>query len=79
MSFPFPYHDDFEARAPPQVPKYFSDNGGSFEVMADPIRRGNQVLAQVVTLPPHNNAWVIDVKPITILGDVPEVFTATFS
>ena len=33
--FPLPYSDDFERRAPPSFPKYFSDNGGSFEIAAE--------------------------------------------
>eukprot|EP00927_Polykrikos_kofoidii_P020275 TRINITY_DN19577_c0_g1_i1.p1 TRINITY_DN19577_c0_g1~~TRINITY_DN19577_c0_g1_i1.p1 ORF type:complete len:817 (+),score=109.67 TRINITY_DN19577_c0_g1_i1:87-2453(+) len=68
-AFPLPYADDFEMRKPPQVPKFFADNGGSFELAADPLRSGNQVLKQVVAPPPVRNAWVQDVEPISVLGN----------
>lgn len=69
--FPLPYADAFEGRRPPQPPKYFADNGGSFELIADPVRMGNQVLAQAVDIPPVRNRWEDDPKggPITVLGD----------
>ncbi len=68
-AFPLPYSDDFEARKPPQMAKYFADNGGSFEIMLEPLRKGNQVLGQVVAPPPVKNAWGRNVEPITVLGD----------
>eukprot|EP01062_Namystynia_karyoxenos_P031737 TRINITY_DN2350_c2_g1_i1.p1 TRINITY_DN2350_c2_g1~~TRINITY_DN2350_c2_g1_i1.p1 ORF type:complete len:808 (+),score=197.48 TRINITY_DN2350_c2_g1_i1:73-2424(+) len=67
--FPLPYSDDFEGRSVGSFPAYFSDNGGSFELSADPAAPGRQALKQAVTLPPMHNHWVNDVEPITVLGN----------
>ena len=76
---PPPYADDFEGgRGPPGVARYFSDNGGSFELRADPLAAAastgtgsgstNTVLAQAVDRAPTKNAWTPNVEPITVLG-----------
>jgi galactosylceramidase len=39
--FPLPYHDDFAANAPGTMAKYFSDQGGIFEVARRSDGRGN--------------------------------------
>lgn len=65
--FPLPYSDKFENRAPSTFPRYFSDNGGSFEIAGG--ENDNQYLLQSVPSPPIQNAWLLDVEPITILGD----------
>eukprot|EP00946_MAST-07B_sp_MAST-7B-sp1_P001804 g1804.t1 len=64
--FPLPYTENFENRSPSSFPKYFSDNGGSFEIAAE--AKGAYLL-QAVRRPPIRNRWVPDVEPITILGD----------
>ena len=71
-----PYSDDFEDRNVSQFPKYFSDNGGSFEIIECAIvphpcniMEAGQVLGQMVSKPPMRNAWVQDVQPITVMGE----------
>ena len=54
-------------------PRYFADNGGSFEIAprpsVGPRREANtQVLKQVVTEPPGSNAWTSNKPPITVVG-----------
>ena len=44
--FPLPYRDDFESYRPGQTPKYFSDQGGVFEVAERPD--GGKCLRQTI-------------------------------
>ncbi|HEU0228732.1 MAG TPA: hypothetical protein VFQ86_13415, partial [Arachidicoccus soli] len=39
--FPFPYTDNFNTSSPGKSPKYFSDQGGAFEVVSDNKKNGN--------------------------------------
>ncbi|GMI51912.1 hypothetical protein ScalyP_jg5977 [Parmales sp. scaly parma] len=66
--FSLPYKSDFEEFYNRSVPKYFADNGGSFE-LAPSSSSGGQVLFQAVLDPPVNNAWVPDCEPITVIGE----------
>ena len=46
--FPFPFKADFEDEKLQSTPKYFSDQGGAFEVIDRPDQKGN-CLRQIVT------------------------------
>ena len=61
---PLPYRDSFDEAdcAYDQLPRYLSDQGGSFA-----CRNGS--LAQVVTMRPALNDWYTTPDPITLLGD----------
>lgn len=67
-SFPFPYHSDFEDATIGQLPKYFMDQAGVFEVHQRQDRKGN-CLKQVIT--EQGTEWEIGQNPFvgTILGD----------
>ena len=62
--FQLPYHDSFDETvyAYDAVPRYLSDQGGSFAV-----RNGS--LVQTVTQRPGANDWYTTPDPITLLGD----------
>ena len=60
--FGLPYDEDFESYDVSTFPKYFSDNGGSWEIAEE------GVFMQKVDDPPINNAWTLDYEPITVIG-----------
>lgn len=62
--FALPYHDAFDEAdcAYDSLPRYLSDQGGSFA-----CRNGS--LAQVVTQRPGSNDWYVTPDPLTLLGD----------
>ena len=64
--FPSPYQDDFEKNQPGELPKYFSDQVGMFEVANRP--GGGKCLQQVITW--NNIEWrdVTSAEPMTIIG-----------
>ena len=59
---PLPYADSFDSYAFDSLPKFLSDQGGSFAV-----RNGS--LVQTVTQRPGGNDWYTTPDPITLLGD----------
>ncbi len=67
MEFPLPYTDDFESRPPGKYARYFSDQGGVFEVVKRPDGTG-QALRQVVLT--RNIDWPFHPtpKPYSLLG-----------
>ena len=67
-SFPFPYHADFEDETIGQLPKYFMDQAGVFEVHQRKDGIGN-CLKQVITQ--QGIEWEVGQNPFvaTILGD----------
>ena len=67
--FPAPYRDDFEAYAAGALPRYFSDQGGIFEV-APGGKGGGKCLRQVV--PREGIRWHYHANPPpeTFLGDL---------
>jgi hypothetical protein len=77
--FSLPHVENFESRPVASVPKYFSDNGGSFEIAvevgeepgtrAGSDTRKNQYLRQMVHPPPVKNAWILDQEAITLVGE----------
>jgi len=64
IAFPFPYSDDFEEHAEANVPKYFADVSGSFEI----DHTGAALLEQMVDRQP---IWWLNrgSEPLSILGD----------
>jgi galactosylceramidase len=66
--FPLPYREDFEAVKPGSMAKYFSDQGGIFEVAARPDGKG-RALRQVV--PKEGIRWHYHANPPpeTFAGD----------
>ena len=68
-AFPFPHREDFEGYSPRATPRYFSDQGGIFEVAACTQRAG-QCLRQV--MPRRGIDWHYHPtpEPETILGDL---------
>lgn len=65
-AFPFPYRDDFERYPVPRMPKYLSDQCGSFEVVKRADGRG-KCLRQLS--PKKNIEWVVKMEhPWTYLG-----------
>eukprot|EP00462_Mataza_sp_D1_P005666 CAMPEP_0175124564 /NCGR_PEP_ID=MMETSP0087-20121206/2849_1 /TAXON_ID=136419 /ORGANISM="Unknown Unknown, Strain D1" /LENGTH=801 /DNA_ID=CAMNT_0016406341 /DNA_START=64 /DNA_END=2466 /DNA_ORIENTATION=- len=78
--FPLPYTDDFETYPVNAYAKYFADDGGSFQVAADPTGRSKQVLKQWVISTPGANAWVAEADPVSVIAAaVPANATATAS
>lgn len=69
--FPAAQSDDFDATPLAQPARFFADNGGSFEIVADPSgsNASNRVLAQTVTKPAGKNQWVLDMEPITLTAN----------
>ncbi len=69
--FPFPYKENYEDRKVGDLPKYHSDQKGSFEIA---LRQdGTQCLKQIV--PEEGYRWLAlirrkHVKPHTLIGDV---------
>lgn len=65
-SFPFPYKDDFESYSIGSTPKYFSDQKGTFEVVAIPNH--GKCLRQIVTIPGFT--WFPSIpKPYSVIGN----------
>ncbi|GHV67535.1 galactosylceramidase [Bacteroidia bacterium] len=64
--FPFPYLADFEGDNINGTPRYFSDQGGAFEVVAREDKKGN-CLRQVITRPCIE--WEGAVLNQTVVGD----------
>jgi galactosylceramidase len=66
--FPMPYREDFEAYAPGSMPKYFSDQGGCFEVVRRADGKGRS-LRQV--MPQEGIRWHYHAnpQPETFFGD----------
>lgn len=69
--FPFPYKEDYEGRKIGDLPKYHSDQKGSFEIAQHPT--GGQCLIQIC--PEEGYDWMRiyrrpNVKPHTLVGDV---------
>ena len=70
--FPLPYSENFESRPLGSFPRYFADNGGSFELAPNPVREEGvsaQVLKQAVQKLAVQNAWTKNVQPMTMIGD----------
>jgi galactosylceramidase len=66
--FPFPYSDGFDSSPAGSLPRYFSDQKGTFEIAAVP-GRGNAI-KQIVTKPGY--VWVYmknAPKPYSVIGD----------
>lgn len=66
--FPFPYADDFESSAEGSLPRFFSDQKGTFEIASVPGR--GKAVKQIVTKPGY--VWVYmknAPKPYSVLGD----------
>ncbi|WP_299430207.1 hypothetical protein [uncultured Maribacter sp.] len=69
--FPFPYKEDYEDRKVGDLPKYHSDQTGSFEIALK--EDGSQCLKQII--PEQGYDWMrvyrlSNVKPNTLVGDV---------
>ncbi|WP_396600625.1 hypothetical protein [Algibacter sp. R77976] len=69
--FPFPYYEDYEDRKSGDLPKYHSDQTGSFEIALK--EDGTQCLKQIV--PEQGYDWMrvyrrSNIKPNTLVGDV---------
>lgn len=69
--FPFPYTEDYEDREIGDLPKYHSDQKGSFEIAENP--EGGQCLKQIS--PEEGYDWMriyrrSHIKPNTLVGDV---------
>lgn len=68
QKFPFPYKENFEAYKEKELPKYFSDQKGSFEVFNKPGY--GLCLQQIIPKEGflwHSNSSII--KPYTVFGD----------
>jgi galactosylceramidase len=66
--FPLPYKDDFESYAAGVIPKYLSDQKGSFETAKRADGKGI-CLKQIV--PKEGNAWAfLGDTPNTVFGDI---------
>ena len=65
-AFPLPYQEDFESYASGAVPHYFSDQAGTFEVVARADGQGKS-LAQV--LPQKGIEWTGEFNPYSLVGD----------
>ncbi|MFD2727627.1 glycoside hydrolase family 78 protein [Hyunsoonleella rubra] len=70
-AFPFPYTEDYEDRKAGDLPKYHSDQTGSFEIALK--EDGSQCLKQIV--PEQGYDWMrvyrrSNIKPNTLIGDV---------
>jgi galactosylceramidase len=68
--FPFPYKEDYEGRDIGDLPKYHSDQKGSFEIAENPV--GGQCLKQIC--PQEGYEWMriyrrSQIKPNTLVGD----------
>jgi galactosylceramidase len=64
--FPFPYKEDFESYSIGSTPKYFSDQKGTFEVVAIPNH--GKCLSQIVTIPGFT--WFTSIpKPYSVFGN----------
>jgi hypothetical protein len=75
-AFPLPHFENFESRAVGSFPRFFADNGGSFELAANPTAvkdavggMHGQVLKQAVLRLAEGNAWTKNVQPMTMIGD----------
>lgn len=69
--FPLPYSEDYEDRKSGDLPKYHSDQTGSFEIALK--EDGSQCLKQIV--PEQGYDWMrvyrrSNIKPNTLIGDV---------
>lgn len=69
--FPFPYYEDYEDRKAGDLPKYHSDQTGSFEIALK--EDGSHCLKQIV--PEQGYDWMrvyrqSNIKPNTLIGDV---------
>jgi len=64
--FPFPYSEKYESYAAGSMPRYHSDQKGTFEV-AD-LPGGGKCLKQIV--PAEGLAWASPIKPNTFFGDM---------
>lgn len=67
ISFPLPYRDDFESYNPGATPRYFSDQGGIFEI-AQCSGRGGKCLRQVMPGKGIDWHYHLTPDPETILG-----------
>ncbi|WP_203257175.1 glycoside hydrolase family 78 protein [Hyunsoonleella ulvae] len=70
-AFPFPYSENYENREAGDLPKYHSDQTGSFEIALK--EDGSQCLKQIV--PEQGYDWMrvyrrSNIKPNTLIGDV---------
>lgn len=68
---PFPSHlaDDFDSYKIDGLAKYFADNGGSFQVAADPHDPSNKVYKQWSPAENGVNRWGRNVDPVSLLGN----------
>ena len=70
-AFPFPYKEDYEDRAVGDLPKYHSDQKGSFEIALK--EDGTKCLKQIAPEPGYDWMRIYrrpNVKPHTLIGDV---------
>ncbi|PQJ72660.1 glycoside hydrolase family 78 protein [Polaribacter butkevichii] len=70
-AFPFPYKENYEGRKAGDLPKYHSDQTGSFEIALK--EDGSQCLKQII--PEQGYDWMrvyrrSNIKPNTLVGDV---------
>ena len=68
MGFPMPYSDDFDGYDAGRMPRYFSDQGGIFEIAA-PGDRPGKVLRQHIAKKGIEWALHPTPEPFTVLGD----------
>ena len=62
-AFPLPFVERFSGYAEDDLPRFFSDQQGSFAVRGGALR-------QVVPIDPGENRWAVeDVDPMTLIGD----------
>ena len=69
--FPFPYSENYEGRKIGDLPKYHSDQNGSFEIAGNP--KGGQCLKQICPEEPYDWMRIYRrsyIKPNTMIGDV---------
>jgi galactosylceramidase len=64
--FPYPYSENYESYAAGAMPRYHSDQKGTFEVSDRP--GGGKCLKQIV--PAQGLAWASPIKPNTFFGDM---------
>lgn len=67
--FPSSLTEDFQSYPIDGLAKYFADNGGSFQVAADPHDPTNMVYKQWVRAENGVNRWGRNVPPVSLLGN----------
>lgn len=65
--FPFPWNDTYDSGEVNRMAKYHADNGGAFEIRADPSGSGKH-LFQASPRYPAGTQWAGNFDPITSIG-----------